>query len=167
MIVRPVQFLALLFTALAMIPGGAHLFALPNKIDLGQDQYFLVQGIYRGWALFGVVLFGALIFDLARAVTLRGRPAPFALAVGAVIAIAATLVIFFTWTYPTNVATENWTVSPENWRELRSQWEYSYAVNALITLIAFCCVAAATLLPGWRAADDALGRRRPGAANRL
>ena len=129
MIVRPVQFLALLFTALAMIPGGAHLFALPNKIDLGQDQYFLVQGIYRGWALFGVVLFGALIFDLARAVTLRGRPAPFALAVGAVIAIAATLVIFFTWTYPTNVATENWTVSPENWRELRSQWEYSYAVD--------------------------------------
>jgi hypothetical protein len=44
-----------------LVPSGAHLFALPNKIGLAQDQYFVVQNIYRGWALFGIVLFGALI----------------------------------------------------------------------------------------------------------
>jgi hypothetical protein len=36
----------------------------PTKIDLARDQYFVVQKLYRGWALFGVVLFGALIASL-------------------------------------------------------------------------------------------------------
>jgi hypothetical protein len=40
---------------------GAHLFVLMNKISLGAAQYFIVQNIYRGWSLFGSVLFGALI----------------------------------------------------------------------------------------------------------
>jgi hypothetical protein len=38
-------------TALALVPAGAHLFELPNKIGLSQDRYFIVQSIYRGWAL--------------------------------------------------------------------------------------------------------------------
>lgn len=79
----------------------------------------------------------------------------------------AALVIVFTWTCPTNVARENSTVSRESWRELRSQREYSYAVNGLVTRVAFCCVAAATLLPGWRAADVAAGRWRHRVANGL
>ena len=45
---RGLHFLAIVFTALALVPGGAHLFALPNKIDLDVEPYFVVQGIYRG-----------------------------------------------------------------------------------------------------------------------
>ncbi len=41
MALRVVQFLALVLTALALIPAGAHLFALPNKIGLAQEQYFI------------------------------------------------------------------------------------------------------------------------------
>jgi len=37
MSLRVVQFLAVVFTALAFVPAGAHLFALPNKIDLPRD----------------------------------------------------------------------------------------------------------------------------------
>ena len=47
---KTVQFLALLLTALALVPGGAHLSALVNKVGLAEDQYFIVQSIYRGWA---------------------------------------------------------------------------------------------------------------------
>ncbi len=39
------QLLALMLTALALIPVGAHLFALPNKIHLDQADYFVTQGI--------------------------------------------------------------------------------------------------------------------------
>jgi hypothetical protein len=46
---RVVQFLAVLLTALALVPSGAHLFELPNKIDLARDAYLTVQGIYAGW----------------------------------------------------------------------------------------------------------------------
>jgi hypothetical protein len=146
MTVKIVHFFAIILTALALVPGGAHLFALPNKIGLAQEPYFIVQNIYRGWALFGIVLFPALAANLAVAAMLRHRRAPFWLALAAFLCIAATLVIFFTWTYPANVATNNWTVVPANWAELRTQWEYSHAVNAVITFAALCSVTLSALL---------------------
>jgi len=142
---KAVQFLALVFTALALVPAGAHLFALPNKIGLAHEQYFIVQNIYRGWALFGIVLIGALIASLVLAVMLRGRGAPFVLALLAFLCIAATLAVFFIWTYPANQATDNWTTIPANWQQLRRQWEYSHAANAFVTLVAFCSVTLSVL----------------------
>ena len=138
---RVVQFLAVVLTALALVPGGAHVFALLNKINLGAEQYFIVQNIYRGWALFGVVLIGALIADLALALMLRRRGgAPFVLALLGLCGVALTLVVFFLWTYPANQATANWTTIPDHWEQLRRQWEYSHAVNAVITFLALCSV---------------------------
>ena len=45
---RLLQFIAMVFTALALIPAGAHFFELPNKIHHAQNDYFIVQNIYRG-----------------------------------------------------------------------------------------------------------------------
>lgn len=140
-----VQFLALVLTALALIPAGAHLFALPNKIGLAAEQYFIVQNIYRGWALLGIVLAGALVANLSLTVMLRGRGRPFVLALIAFWCLAVSLTIFFIWTYPANQATSNWTTIPEEWGELRLQWEYSHAANALVTFAAFCAVALSVL----------------------
>jgi hypothetical protein len=141
-----VQFLAIVLTGLALVPAGAHLFELPNKIALGQEQYFIVQGIYRGWILFGFVLFPALAANLVLAAMLRGQSGAFRLAVLAVLCLAANLMIFFAWTYPANAATYNWTTMPANWSELRRQWEYSHAVNAVLMFAAFCSVVLSTLI---------------------
>jgi len=132
-------------TALALVPAGAHFFALPNKIDLAQDHYFIVQSIYRGWALFGIAVFGALAANLALALMLRGQGAPFRLTLAAFLGIAATLVIFFSFTYPANVATNNWTAVPANWAELRTRWEYAHAASAMITFMALCSVTLSVL----------------------
>ena len=53
---RIIQTLTVVLTALALIPGGAHVADLPAKLSLDREQYFVVQQIYRGWALFGAVL---------------------------------------------------------------------------------------------------------------
>jgi hypothetical protein len=143
---RVAQFVAIVFTALALVPAGAHLAELLNKIHLAQEEYFVVQSIYRGWALFGIVLFGALAANLILAVLLRRQRAPFWLAFLAFLLVAATVAIFFTWTYPTNQATSNWTVVPANWQELRTTWEYAHATNAVLTLIALCAVTWSVLL---------------------
>jgi hypothetical protein len=143
---KTVGFLALTLTALVLVPAGAHLFELPNKIALAEDPYFVVQNIYRGWALFGIVLFAALAADLMLAVMLRRQRLPFALALAAFLGIAATLVILFLWVYPANAATDNWTTIPPDWETLRRQWEYGHAVNAVITFAAFCALVLATLL---------------------
>src|SRR3977135_2110917 len=118
MALKVMQFLAIVLTALALVPAGAHLFELPNKIGLSQDRYFIVQDIYRGWALFGFVLIPAVAANLVLAITLRGRGAPFWLAALAFLCIASSVVIFFTWTYPANKATNNWTVAPADWEML-------------------------------------------------
>ena len=138
-----VQFLAL--TALALVPSGAHLFALPHKIDLVAEQYFIVQNIYRGWSLFGVALIGALIANLALALLQRGRGAPLVLALFAFLCIPLTLVVFFIWTYAANQATNNWMMIPDNWEQLRREWEYSHAANAVVTFAALCSLTLSVL----------------------
>lgn len=140
MALRALQCLAIVFTALALVPAGAHFFELFNKIGLPREDYFVVQNIYRGWALFGIVLGGALALDLALAIAHRRQRWPFRLALAGFLLIAATLAIFFIWTFPANEATSNWTRAPENWEALRLQWEYAHAANAVLTLIALVAI---------------------------
>jgi hypothetical protein len=135
------RFAAIVLTAVALIPGGAHLFALPNKLPMLAEDYFAAQAAYRGWALFAIPLFGAIAANLALGTALWRRDLRAWPAFAAAALILATLAIFFAWTYPANQATENWTIMPETWETLRRQWEYSHAVNAVLTFAALCFVA--------------------------
>lgn len=140
------RFLSLLFAALALAPALAHLLELPNKIGLPRDDYLTVQQIYRGWALLGIVVFGALLSALALAVMVRGRRKAFSLALTAFLCIAGTQVLFWTFTFPANQATGNWTTLPENWMALRTQWEYSHAASAVLNLIALVALILSVLV---------------------
>jgi hypothetical protein len=135
--VKALKFLTVVLTALALVPGGAHIFALPNKIHLAEGNYFVTQSVYRGWALFGIVLFGAVFANFALTLALRRRRA-FVFVLVCLGCLIASLVIFFAFTFPANQATYNWTQVPADWEELRWQWEISHAVNALITFTGFC-----------------------------
>ena len=145
MALRMVQFLALILTALALVPTGAHLFELPNKINLSRDAYLTVQGVYAGWALFGIIDLAALVTNVVLAVRLRRQHPAFSFAVVAVLCFVVFFVIFFTWTFPANQATANWTTMPDDWSGLRQEWEYSHAVNAAVMLIALCSVTLAVI----------------------
>lgn len=142
---KTAHFLAIVLGAMAMVPAGAHLFSLAAKMGLAEEPYFTVQQIYRGWALFGIAIFGALFANLAVAILVRRQKVPFRFAAAAAILIATMLAVFFVWTYPTNQATANWTVIPANWAELRAQWEYSHAASAILTFAALCCSVLAQL----------------------
>jgi hypothetical protein len=143
---RTLQFIAIVLTALALVPGGAHLFALPNKIDLDEVTYFITQNIYRGWALLGIVLIGAVLANLALAVAIRRQRAAFIFTLINLLCLLATLAIFFSFTFPANQATSNWTEVPANWEQLRWQWEVSHAVNAGITFLGFCSLTISLLV---------------------
>lgn len=109
-----------------------------NKIGLPQQQYFIVQQIYRGWALFGVVLIAATVINFLLSAVLwrRGEDAWPAFLAGFL--IAATVAIFFIWTYPANQATHNWMVAPPDWQTLRQHWELAHAASAILTFAALC-----------------------------
>src|SRR5262245_65796531 len=94
------QFLAVVLTALALLPGGAHLMALPAKIAMPAEPYFVVQQIYRGWALAGAVIFLAVFANtLAALLTRHSRRKWQLFGLGGLL-IRATLAAFFGWTYP-------------------------------------------------------------------
>ncbi len=139
MAARASQFLAVILTALAFVPGAAHLMELPAKIDMPEQPYFIVQQIYRGWAWVGLAIFAALFANLGSAMLAPRQSRQFWLSTAAGLLIAAMLAIFFIWTYPANQATANWTSVPEGWERLRAQWEYSHAVNAVIMFVALLC----------------------------
>jgi hypothetical protein len=128
---------ALALTALIFAPGAAHLFELPNKIRLDAEAYFTVQQIYAGWALFGLPIMAAILANGALAFAERRRDPPAARwALLSAVLILASLGIFFTWVFPGNQATANWTSVPEGWEALRRSWEYGHAANAVILFAA-------------------------------
>ena len=139
--IRLLLFLSLVFASLALVPAGAHLAELPNKMALGRDDYFVVQQIYAGWALFAVVVFGALLTTAGLTVALR-RQSGLWLALIAFLCIAGTQAVFWTFTYPANSATNNWTAIPQDWISLRAQWEYSHAASAVLNLCAVLALSA-------------------------
>jgi hypothetical protein len=140
------RLLALALTAVVWAPAAAHLFELPGKIGLDREAYFTVQGIYAGWALFGLPILAAILANLGLFVAERRRDA-FAsrCALASAALIAASLAIFFAWVFPANRATANWTMMPENWDSLRRQWEYGHAVNAGIVFLALLATGLAVM----------------------
>jgi hypothetical protein len=143
MATRTSQFLAIVFTALALVPGGAHLMSLPAKIAMPAEPYFVAQQVYRGWAWAGVVIFLAIFANFAAAFFTNGNGRRLSMASG--IVVATTLAVFFAWTHPANQATGNWTSVPANWERLRTEWEYSHAANAALTFAALLCSVGAAL----------------------
>ena len=65
--------------------------------------------------------------------------------VRAVLCLTAAQIIFWTYTFPANVATENWTKVPEDWEALRWRWEYSHAAGAVCQILAMCALILAVL----------------------
>jgi hypothetical protein len=84
---------------------------------------------------------GAPLSTLILTILVRKWPNEFALSLVAFLCIVGTQVVFWTFTFPTNQQTSNWTVLPENWTTLRMQWEYSQAASAVLNLIAFIALA--------------------------
>lgn len=135
--------LALVLTAVALVPAAAHVLELPNKLPLPREAYLTVQQLYRGWSRIGFVIIAALITTLWFAVV-AGESAEIPATI-AFLAIVLTQVVFWLYTFPVNRRTHNWTEAPENWEELRDRWEISHAASALLNFIALVCVAVAIL----------------------
>ena len=125
----------------------AHLLELPNKIALPRDAYFIVQQIYAGWSLLGVVLLVQLVSILAVIALAASDRRLRGCAIVALLCLVGAQVLFWTFTYPANAATANWKVQPGDWEALRLQWEYSHAGGAVLQLAAMASLVVGALGP--------------------
>ena len=140
-----VFFVALLATALALGAALAHALELPNKIGLPRDEYFIVQKAYRGWNQLAYLLLIEAVSMVAVAVLSRREPQVLWPTIMAILCLVAAQAVFWAFTYPANVATQNWTAIPENWEALRRRWEYSHAVGAAFQVLAMSSLIIAAL----------------------
>ena len=139
------QALAIVSTALCLVPVGAHLVEMPHKLALEPAEYMVVQRIYAGWALFGIVIVIALVATLVHTVLVRADTAVRWVSLMAFLCLAATQALFWTFTYPVNVATQSWTRLPQPFEEARLQWETSHAAGAVLTLLALVLIVLAVV----------------------
>jgi hypothetical protein len=155
--------LAVLAVSLYLIPGGAHVLEMPNKLALPPADYMVVQGIYAGWDRTAYALLAALVLTIARAILVWRLPTARWLSLGALLMLIGNLAVFFAYTYPVNVLTRSWTVAPENLEMARRQWEYSHAVNAGLVLLALVLIVSAVLASSYAGAmtSEAPDQRQP------
>jgi len=59
-----------------------------------------------------------------------------------------TQIVFWTFTFPVNQQTSNWTVLPPDRARLRAQWEYSHAASAVLNLIALVALILSAMQTG-------------------
>src|SRR5215469_6830534 len=135
MVFKSMRLLAVVSVALCLIPAGTHFFELANKMSLSTAEYMTTQKIYAGWSFFGVAIIAAIVFTLTHTLMVRAKRTAFLLSLTALLCLGATQVIFWTFTCPMNAATNNWTVVPQDFEAARLQWEYSHAVNAVLTCV--------------------------------
>jgi hypothetical protein len=140
------QFIAILSTALYLVPTGAHLFELPHKMAMPPAEYMIVQRVYAGWSLFGIVITAALLATFAHTLLVRADRKAFALSLGAFLGLALTQAMFWIFTYPINIATRFWTLLPEPFEAARRQWEYSHAAGAVLTFVSLIAITLSVLL---------------------
>jgi hypothetical protein len=110
--VKTLSFVALILTAIAMSLAMAHLFELPNKIEISAAHYLIVQRNYDNWAVIGLIVPAAFLSVIALTIALRGSGAPFTLALIALLLLVGELVAFWGFIFPVNQATQNWTALP-------------------------------------------------------
>jgi hypothetical protein len=156
------QVVTLLFVAVAMTCALAHALELPGKLRLSRDAYLTVQRVYYpGFTVVGgfgelFALLGAVVLV---AVTPQSGPA-FGLTVAACIALALGHAVFWVITQPANrywmryqqmspagaafFRTDADTTMVPDWTILRSRWEYSHVVRAVLFSSALVLVASAT-----------------------
>ncbi len=131
------ELVALALTAIALVPSGAHFFELPHKMSLSEPDYFVTQGIYAGWSWFAVPILAAIIANMVLFVMQRRRdPGVARAALLSASLIVLSLVVFFIFVFPSNQATANWTVVPDDWQALRARWEYGHAFNFALNFLA-------------------------------
>src|SRR5262249_11768689 len=135
-----VRLLAVISVAFCLIPARARFFEPANKMSRSTADYMTTQQIYAGWSFYGVAIIAAIIFTLTYTLMVRAKRTALLLSLTALLCLGATQVIFWRFPYPMNVATNNWTITPQDFEAARRQWEYSHTVNAMLTFVALVTI---------------------------
>ena len=145
------QVITVMLAAVTMALSLAHALELPGKLRLKKEQYLAVQPInYPGFTVGGIAEPAEILATLALLILTPAGTAAFCLVAGALAALIAVQVIFWTKTQPANSFwLEETQVSrpanrffqsgkgsaPLDWVAARDQWERSHILRAIAATV--------------------------------
>ena len=127
------QLTAVAFTAIALIPAGAHVFEMSGNLGLAPSAYVTVQSVHHGWVLFAVAMLFATAAIGLHTFLVRRNAASYGWSLVALVAVGAAQIVFWAVAYPINAATEGWTALPVDFDTARRQWEYAIAAAGILS----------------------------------
>ena len=145
------RLLAVVLAGVALIRPMMDLAALPSVITLTKDDYAAIQYANQWWAWTGFVQLASFFSITALLFLEREHNLVIWPIRSAFIAQLFILVLYVAFTIPIGITTFNWTFFPDsNWVWLRTQWEYSRALSAIIQGISFVLVLLNLVWAKWR-----------------
>jgi len=134
-----------IFRVLTVVLAGLALFRpaiefamLPSVINLPKDDYAAVQEVNQSLAWLDLIRLASFISIIVLLFFEREHNRVFWPIRGAFIAQLLIVVLYVAFTLPINITTFNWSYLPDaNWSWLRTEWEYSRALSAIIGAISF------------------------------
>lgn len=140
---RACRFICLLFAALGLILGGAHVLELPPRMDYEAELYATVTStLYRLFGSVGAFLqVGSILSAAVLAFLVRGRPS-FRLTLFGTLGLVLSLVLWITLVAPVNAAWLQVMQSapesvPSAYERLRPRWEYGHVAAFAAWFIGF------------------------------
>lgn len=141
MVVKTTRFITLILVALTMGMAFCHTLELPAKMQYDGALYVTLQNsLYLSFGTIGAVIeVGAMLAAIVLSFLVRKHRSAFVWTMIGTVCLAAALVLWFVWILPVNMEISRWTAAsvPENWTQLRDQWEYTHATRFVIQLIGF------------------------------
>jgi hypothetical protein len=153
MLVRTWRFITLVLAALDTGMALCHALEMPAKLKVDAQLWLTFQHtLYRAFGSEGPGAFiemGAILTAIVLVFLVRRRRPAFYLSLGgAVFLAAAFFLVWLPFVNPVNTETARWTVDsiPENWMDMRQQWEYAHTTRFVLQLIGFGVLLVSVLL---------------------
>ena len=155
MALRIWSLVTLVVAALSLGPSFAHVLEAPPRLMVWTPELWREATVFNGqFLLFGILGGpldgGAILSSAALAYLLRNQRRTFRLALAGALLFALALAVWLAWVSPANAVLATWTPGPipENFAEIRNQWETGHMAIAALKLAGFTALAGAVVLSG-------------------
>lgn len=146
---KALQLMAVLATALLLGTTFAPVLEMPAKLALSASEWWTVQDtLVRPCVTVGgpLELF-AVVINLAVLAAALSRPQLLVLTAGSALCLVLAFAVWVVFTEPVNVQVLQWSSNtlPNDWGQLREQWEFSQLIRFLLHLTGLVLLAASLL----------------------
>ena len=137
-LLKPMQFLALLFMGIELGVSYSHLMQLSGKAQLSLSTFVVVQNVLIKYKLgLGIVEIGSFLTMLVILWLCRSKTLMFRFTFSALSTLVAAYLVWGIFIEPINTAIDTWTISyyPTNWTEYRDRWHLFHIIRLLLLTI--------------------------------